>query len=82
MFTECSHSVKSSQILPSGDAALGKNGTLGKMHRIRTNLVLFSVLPSATLGKTDRISVLPSATLGKICPHNFFLFVSVHIQSQ
>ena len=24
MFTECSHSVKSSQIFPSGDAALGK----------------------------------------------------------
>ena len=49
-----------------------KNGTLGKIHRIRTNLVLFSVLPSAALGKTDRNSVLPSAALGKICPQNFF----------
>ena len=55
-----------------------KNGTLGKIHRIRTNLVLFAVLPSATLGKTDRISVLSSATLGKICPHNFFVCFSAY----
>jgi len=26
---------------------------LGKINRIRTNLVLFSVLPSVTLGKHD-----------------------------
>ena len=71
MFTECSHSVKSSQILPSGDVALGK-----KWHTRQNsqNQNQFGSIRCFTECYTDRISVLPSATLGKICPQIFFCF--------
>ena len=55
MFTECSHSVKSSQILPSGDVALGKKWHTRQNSQNQNQLALDPAAGGHRTGRHARI---------------------------